>query len=108
SACIAAWDACRKVAVAPAQLGGLGRWIRTVRSVDDKSEPGKHPSTSRRRISRLGNVIARRGSMRRTAIGFVLVYALARLVAFGREGTIAYLFGATRNTDAYVAATALP
>jgi putative peptidoglycan lipid II flippase len=44
----------------------------------------------------------------RTAGVVLIVYALARLVAFGRETTIAYLFGATPDTDAYVAATALP
>lgn len=46
--------------------------------------------------------------LRRAAVGLLAVYALARLVAFGRETTIAYLFGATRHTDAYVAATAFP
>jgi putative peptidoglycan lipid II flippase len=46
--------------------------------------------------------------LRRTTAAFLVVYALARVVAFGRESTIAYLFGATRETDAYVAATALP
>ena len=49
-----------------------------------------------------------RAGLRRTAIAFLAVYALARLVAFGRETVIAYLFGATRDTDAYVAATAVP
>jgi putative peptidoglycan lipid II flippase len=47
-------------------------------------------------------------SLRWTAGAVLAVYAVARLVAFGRETTIAYLFGATRDTDAYVAATALP
>lgn len=46
--------------------------------------------------------------LRRTTVAFLALYALARVVAFGRESTIAYLFGATRETDAYVAATALP
>lgn len=47
-------------------------------------------------------------ALRRTTLAFLALYALARVVAFGRESTIAYLFGATRETDAYVAATALP
>ena len=44
----------------------------------------------------------------RTAIVFLLLSALARAIAFGRETSIAYLFGAGSDTDAYVAATALP
>jgi putative peptidoglycan lipid II flippase len=46
--------------------------------------------------------------LRRTTVAFLALYALSRLIAFGRESTIAYLFGATRETDSYVAATALP
>jgi putative peptidoglycan lipid II flippase len=42
----------------------------------------------------------------------VLLYfganGLARLLGFGRETAIAYLFGASRGTDAYVAAIAVP
>jgi len=34
--------------------------------------------------------------------------ALSRLIGFGREAVIAYLFGAARTTDEYVAAVALP
>lgn len=56
---------------------------------------------------RIRSLVSRRG-LTRTAAAFVAVYALARLIAFGRETTIAYLFGAARDTDAYVAATALP
>jgi putative peptidoglycan lipid II flippase len=48
------------------------------------------------------------GSLGRTAGAFIVLYALARLVAFGRESTIAYTFGAGRRTDAYVAATTVP
>jgi putative peptidoglycan lipid II flippase len=51
---------------------------------------------------------ARDRGLRRTAVAFLVVYGLARLVAFGRETAIAYLFGVTPDTDAYVAATALP
>jgi putative peptidoglycan lipid II flippase len=51
--------------------------------------------------------LSRRG-LSWTAAAFLAVYALARLVAFGRETAIAYLFGASRDTDAYVAATAMP
>jgi putative peptidoglycan lipid II flippase len=39
---------------------------------------------------------------------FAGLLGLARLLGFGREVVIAYHFGATRATDAYVASTALP
>jgi len=39
---------------------------------------------------------------------FALLLGASRLVGFVREAVIAYLFGATRATDSYVAATALP
>lgn len=46
--------------------------------------------------------------LRRATIAFLALSTLARVIGFGRESAIAYLFGATRDTDAYVAATALP
>ena len=52
--------------------------------------------------------LSRKAALRRTAIAFLLLSAFARLVAFGRETSIAYLFGVASDTDAYVAATALP
>lgn len=70
-------------------------------------QAGTRPSTSRR-LGAAAAALARRGSLTRTAAAFLVLYGLARLVAFGRETTIAYLFGATRATDAYVAATTLP
>jgi putative peptidoglycan lipid II flippase len=60
------------------------------------------------RLSALLGTALQRGGLRRTAIAFVVIYGLARFLAFARESTVAYLFGATRDTDAYVAATTLP
>jgi putative peptidoglycan lipid II flippase len=42
------------------------------------------------------------------ALVYVVGIAAARVVGFARESVIAYLFGASRATDAYLAATALP
>jgi putative peptidoglycan lipid II flippase len=42
------------------------------------------------------------------ALVYVAGIVAARVVGFARESTIAYLFGASRPTDAYLAATALP
>jgi putative peptidoglycan lipid II flippase len=67
-----------------------------------------HGSGIRRAFDRLTGPAGGGGRLGRTTLAFVGLYALARVVAFGRESVIAYTFGTTRQTDAYVAATTIP
>jgi putative peptidoglycan lipid II flippase len=77
-------------------------------SVGQREAAGRPTSVARRlaHVAFGADEAGRR--LRRTAVAFLVLYALARLLAFGRESVIAYLFGASRDTDSYVAATALP
>ena len=59
---------------------------------------------SRFRIARPLNA----NSFRLLIVLNLVVFAAARLTGFGRESVIAGVFGASRETDAYVAAIALP
>lgn len=56
--------------------------------------------------------LARRLRVRRAvglaALAYIVAIGLARVVGFARESVVAYLFGASRETDSYLAATALP